>query len=114
MSEGVIDRVTFDGLKDSVGADFIAEIVSTFSEEVPELIAQLRQAFVAGDTEAFRRAAHSIKSNAATFGAMSLSSLARELEFAARENRLGEIGSRLDALEEAVQHVVEELKGLCV
>lgn len=114
MSESVIDQATFDGLKDSVGADYVAEVVSAFSEEAPLLIVQLRQALSAGDVETFRRAAHSIKSNAATFGATSLSILAREMESAARENRLDEIGNRLEVLEDAVRHVIEELKGLCV
>ena len=45
MSESLIDQATFDGLKDSVGADFVAEIVRTFSEEVPALLDQLHQAF---------------------------------------------------------------------
>ncbi len=114
MSEAVIDRVAFDSLKDSVGADYIAEVVNAFTEEVPQLLAQLHRAFLANDAETFRRAAHSIKSNAATFGAMPLSALARELEYAARENRLNEIGNRLEVLNDSVRCVIEELKGMCV
>ena len=114
MSEHLIDRATFDGLRDSVGADFIAEIVRTFSEEVPALLDQLHRAFRKGDAETFRRAAHSIKSNAATLGALSLSAWAGELDFAARENRLNEFGSRLEVLDDAFRHVLEELKGMCV
>src|SRR3990172_6972627 len=80
MSESVIDRATLDGLQQAVGADYVPELVNAFLDEAPTLIAQLRPALLAGDTETFRRAAHSIKSNAATFGATSLFELAKELE----------------------------------
>ena len=39
----------------------------------------IRRALSDGDCEAFRRAAHSLKSNSATFGAMTLSAQCREL-----------------------------------
>ena len=38
------------------------------------------RALAAGDAERFRRAAHSLKSNSNTFGALALGALARELE----------------------------------
>ena len=110
MSESVIDQTVFDGLKESVGADYITELVGAFLEEAPALIAQLRPALIAGDAETFRRAAHSVKSNAATFGATRLSELAKELEFMARENRLGEVGNRIEVLEETFGRVAGELK----
>ena len=112
MSESVIDRATFDGLQQAVGADYVPELVNAFLEEAPTLIAQLRPALIAGDMETFRRAAHSIKSNAATFGATRLFELAKELEAIARENRLGEVGNKLEVLEEAFGHAAEALKEL--
>ena len=112
MSESVIDQAVFDGLKESVGADYIPELVNAFLEDAPTLIAQLRPALAAGDAEAFRRAAHSVKSNAATFGATHLFELAKELEFMARENRLGEVGNRLEVLEEAFGRVAGALDKL--
>jgi len=113
MSESIIDQATFDGLKQAVGADYIPELVSAFLEEAPALIAQLRPALLAGDAETFRRAAHSIKSNAATFGATRLFELAKEMESLARENRLGEVGNRVEVLEEAFSRAAEALKELC-
>ena len=44
------------------------------------MLAELRSARAAGDAERFRRAAHSLKSNSNTFGALALGALARELE----------------------------------
>jgi HPt (histidine-containing phosphotransfer) domain-containing protein len=63
------------------------------------------------DVESFRRNAHSLKSNAYTFGAIELGVLAKELEFTAKENNL-DIGNRLEVLKEAFETVAEELKGM--
>ena len=113
MAASVIDRAVFDGLKETVGADYIAELVGAFLEEAPTLIAQLRPALDAKEAEVFRRAAHSVKSNAATFGATNLFELARELEFMARENRLGDVGNQIDALEETFSRAAGALRDLC-
>lgn len=75
-----IDRTTFSELQDSAGADFVVELVGTFFEEAPQMITELRSARAAGDAERFRRAAHSLKTNAHTFGATALGARARELE----------------------------------
>ncbi len=106
-----IDLDTFNALKESTGADFINELVDAFLDDAPTLIAQMRSALAAQNAEAFRRAAHSMKSNAATFGAMELSALAKELEALARENNL-EIGNRVDYIESEFQQVKDELKAL--
>jgi HPt (histidine-containing phosphotransfer) domain-containing protein len=76
----VVDEAVFAELQDSAGADFVAELVDTFLEEAPRMLDELRSAAAAGKSEAFRRAAHSLKSNANTFGAQGLAGLARDLE----------------------------------
>jgi HPt (histidine-containing phosphotransfer) domain-containing protein len=108
----VIDANAFEDLKQMAGADFIGELISTFLEDAPQLIAQLHSALAANDAETFRRAAHSLKSNAASFGAQHLSGLARELEMLGRENKLNEVGDKLKALEEAYRAAAQELKGM--
>jgi HPt (histidine-containing phosphotransfer) domain-containing protein len=113
MPESVIDENVFNDLKETVGADYISELVSIFMTEVPELIAQLRPALAVENIEGFRRAAHSIKSNAATFGAMQLFELARELEYMARENRLAEVGNQVELLEEFYGFAVDVMKEMC-
>jgi HPt (histidine-containing phosphotransfer) domain-containing protein len=55
-----IDEATFEKLKNDAGADFVSELIATYCDETPQLIAKLRYALSwRGDT--FRRAAHSIK-----------------------------------------------------
>jgi CheY-like chemotaxis protein/HPt (histidine-containing phosphotransfer) domain-containing protein len=85
---GTIDRATFDHLRTSMGGAFVAELIDTFGEDARELMATLRRALAAGDLDAFRRAAHSLKSTSESLGATGLAALARDLEGAARAGTL--------------------------
>jgi len=78
----VIDKAVFTELQDTAGADFVQELVGTFLEEAPGLMAELRAARDAAHADNFRRAAHSLKSNSQTFGAVRLAAAARALELA--------------------------------
>jgi HPt (histidine-containing phosphotransfer) domain-containing protein len=106
-----IDLQTYNTLKESTGEDFIGELVDAFFDDAPSLIAQMRSALAEKNAESFRRAAHSMKSNAATFGAMELSALAKELESLARENNL-DVGNRVDVIEAEFQQAKTELLAL--
>ena len=108
-----IDRATFNELKQMSGANFIDELIDAFLGEAPTMIQNMYSALETKDTESFRRNAHSLKSNANTFGAMGLGALAKDLEFMARENNL-EIGNKLEILNEEFTRVAEELKGMRV
>ena len=110
--ESVIDMATFEGLKDMVGEDFIAELVGTFFEEAPRLISDLQTSLQAGDAPAFTRAAHSLKSNSASFGANTLAAQAREIEMLGRAGELEKGGVLLAALEESYSQVEEALRTL--
>jgi HPt (histidine-containing phosphotransfer) domain-containing protein len=80
MADAAIDAATFRALEEAAGAEFVAELVGTFLEEAPRMVEQLGAALASGDTESFRRTAHSLKSNAMTFGALGLGTRARDLE----------------------------------
>jgi HPt (histidine-containing phosphotransfer) domain-containing protein len=112
LSEAFIDQATFAGLKDLVGDDFVGELVETFFEEAPGLLAEMGQALNDGDADTFRRSAHSLKSNGASFGAMQLASLARELEYMGRDGRLDEAGPKLPQVKIAYEQAAEALKTL--
>jgi HPt (histidine-containing phosphotransfer) domain-containing protein len=109
----VIDKTTFEELKGLSGADFINELIDAFLEEGPNMIQSMQIALETRDTETFRRNAHSLKSNAKTFGAVELGTLAKELELMGRENNL-QVGNRLEVLKLAFEKAAEELKGLRV
>ena len=109
----IIDKATFEEIKQMSGEDFINELIDAFLDDAPNMFANMHTALAAKDVEAFRRNAHSLKSNANTFGATELGALAKELEFMARENNLN-VGNRLEVLKDAYDKVAEELKGLRV
>jgi HPt (histidine-containing phosphotransfer) domain-containing protein len=93
-----IDRDTFEALKANAGADFVRELVDTFLNEAPKMLDELRGALDASDATRFRRAAHSLKSNGNTFGALSFGALAKDLELggiARAKERGGEAMTRL-------------------
>ena len=96
--ETVIDQATFENLKAMMGADYIGELIEAYLEETPRTLAQLRQALAEGNVEVFRRAAHSIKSTSASFGALEFSAQARELEILAKEQKLARAGEKVENL----------------
>jgi len=103
----MIDLKQFEEFRSTMGADFIGEVLTVFTADAPELLRELQQALADDDPEGFCRAAHSLKSNAAAFGAVTLAELARELE------RLGKDGCQAGAGEkvaraEAEYHLVEQ------
>ena len=107
----VIDQATFEELKQMSGEDFINELIDAFLEDAPNMIQNMRTAAAVGDAETFRRNAHSLKSNAYTFGATDLGRLARELEVMGRENNLA-IGNKVEVLNQEFEMVAQELRGL--
>ena len=109
----MIEQTTFEELKQMSGGDFINELIDAFLEDAPNMLNNMRLALDVKDIESFRRNAHSLKSNANTFGAVELASLAKELELMAKENNLN-IGNRLEILRNAFATVAEELRGMRV
>jgi len=76
----IIDAETFAALRDTTGSEFARELIDTFLTEAPSMLADLRESLADGDADRFRRAAHSLKSNGNTFGALTLGTLAKDVE----------------------------------
>ena len=77
-------------LEQSVGdPEFVAELIGDFLDGLPGQLAALRAAGVAGDAEQVHRIAHTLKSNAATFGCDDLALACRELEQTAAGGQAG-------------------------
>ena len=113
MSDYPIDRAVFAELKATTGPEFVVELVDTFLEEAPGMLAELRQARASGDAERFRRAAHSLKSNAITFGATSLAAKARDLELKGLDAEPALDEAALTAVEAEFAVTATALKALC-
>ena len=108
----VIDLKKFAEFRDAMGADFIGEVLAVFNEDAPELLRSLQQALADNDAELFRRAAHSLKSNSAAFGALALAELARELEILGKAGRLAGTGDKVARTAAEYLRVQQALKEL--
>ncbi|MGH8714226.1 MAG: Hpt domain-containing protein [Casimicrobiaceae bacterium] len=112
MSAPPIDPATFEALKETTGAEFALELVDTFLKEAPAMLDDLRRALTARDVDSFRRAAHSLKSNSNTFGALTLGAMARELELAGVAKIIENGGRPLDVLAAEYARVAAALTAL--
>jgi HPt (histidine-containing phosphotransfer) domain-containing protein len=108
MPNETIDAAVFAELQQTAGADFVVELVDTFVDEAPQMLAELRTAWAEGAADRFRRAAHSLKSNAHTFGAMALGARARALELGG----LPADARDIDALAALLDQATAALQGL--
>jgi histidine phosphotransfer protein HptB len=112
MNESPIDLGVYSELQATTGAEFVAELVDTFLEEAPGMLAELRSARAQGHAERFRRAAHSLKSNASVFGAVRVAARARELELKGLDPEPARDEAALAALEAEHARAAAALKTL--
>jgi GAF domain-containing protein/DNA-binding response OmpR family regulator len=109
--DGLIDEAVLARLADGTGGDegFVSELIEQFVADAPRLVAAARAGLDAGDAEEVRRAAHTLKSNAATFGAHALAGRSRELEDAATRGALEDASEQVDAMASELDLVLEAL-----
>jgi histidine phosphotransfer protein HptB len=112
--DSLIDPTVFGDLLASVGGDqgFLAELIDTYLIDSTDQLATLRSSLAADDAEGFRRAAHSLKSNSANFGANGLAAQAKELEMMARAGSLDGAEAKLASFEDTYARVSAELSHL--
>jgi HPt (histidine-containing phosphotransfer) domain-containing protein len=109
-----IDRAAVERLAATMGGPFVAELIDTFAADARELIATLERALGETDVDAFRRAAHSLKSTSESLGAVGLAALARALEATARTGRLEGVETRVGELGRAYETATRTLEELRV
>lgn len=112
MTSSVIDSAVYNELKEAAGAEFVVELVSAFLEEAPGMFNELHAALDTKDADAFRRAAHSIKSNAEIFGAHALASPARALELIEFSESTPEVQALVVQLKAEFSRASEALSGM--
>jgi GAF domain-containing protein/CheY-like chemotaxis protein/HPt (histidine-containing phosphotransfer) domain-containing protein len=107
-----VDASVLDRLAESMGGDdaFVAELIDQFVTDSPALVAAARKGLEAGDADEVRRAAHTLKSNAATFGANELADRSRRLEAGAKAGDLEDGLERLEAIDEELGRVHAALR----
>lgn len=114
VDQDIIDPTGLQNLLDSIGGDesFLGELIEAYLEDSPNLLAEMHQALASNDSEIFRRAAHSLKSNSANFGAMSLSKMSGELEELAKSGALDKASVKLAQVERDYWKVKEALESI--
>lgn len=101
-----LDQSALAALREIGGDDFVADLVDTFLDEAPALLRALHGT----DAAEVRRAAHTLKSNGATFGATGFSELCRELELQAKAGDLTGASALVGRIESEYAAVAEELR----
>ncbi|SMC95611.1 ATP-binding protein [Sporomusa malonica] len=111
-SEDGIDRVVLGQLKelaDSGQAD-ISLFIDAFLEELPLLMAKLKQAVLQEDTRQVSDAAHGLKSMSATIGAKRLAELFSHLEQQAQRGKMEAAKALMAKVEDECRQVGSALK----
>jgi CheY-like chemotaxis protein len=86
QEDGVIDPLTFNGLRELAGEeapDFLQTLVGHFLKDVPESLAQMREALIRGDLLELARLAHRLKGSASILGALGMVRLCERVHAAA-------------------------------
>jgi PAS domain S-box-containing protein len=109
-----LDGATLDRLVSALGGgdegrEAVAELAGAFLEDADAQMATLRGAVARGDAQEAGRAAHTLKSNGATFGAEPFSELCRELEALGRRGELEAAPALVERAEEEWGRVREAL-----
>ncbi|WP_315312061.1 response regulator [Pantoea vagans] len=90
----------------------LSELLNLFASSLPDVISQLKNALSDQDPERIRRLAHKIRGEAATFGFNELVRFLQEMEDAARQGVLPDIGASQSALTQKAEAVQRRLQDL--
>jgi HPt (histidine-containing phosphotransfer) domain-containing protein len=110
-----IDPSALESYREFMGEEadvFIKDIVTSYQANAPELIASLKSALDEENHEAFVRAAHTLKSNSATIGAIALSQVAAALEERGKAGDMNALREEINRAKLELQDILKELKAL--
>ncbi|MCY4472941.1 MAG: Hpt domain-containing protein [Kistimonas sp.] len=105
-----INSAVLDALVDMLGdegQETVLELIGLYKEDSPAQMRTMRTALADLDAEAFRRAAHSLKSSSASVGAEGLQALCQQLE---ENGQQGDLGPETDALLTQAETVLAEVE----
>ncbi len=87
----------------------VSKVIGLFVSDMPTLLETLRTALAGGDAPAAERAAHTLKSSAASVAAQELAQLAKSAEGGAREGRLHDVTLLLPQLDAWFAQTTQQL-----
>lgn len=104
-----IDPEVVAALLELGDADFFADLVDDFVNSTRAYLDSLDAALVAGDAETVYETAHTMKSSAASIGALRFSGMCRDIEACGRAGELGDLGDVAASLEDEFARVCASL-----
>ncbi|MCA1812700.1 MAG: Hpt domain-containing protein [Halobacteriales archaeon] len=113
MPDEPLQRSVLARLRDELGdADTMRDLLSSFLDEAPQLLARMRTALAAQDAPRFHVAAHTLKGLSATFGAQQLAEVCRDAEQRARAGDMANAPQLQQQAEDAWQRVRPQLEAV--
>ena len=108
----LLDETVIAGLQDLVEADptLIDDLLETFEEQAPQLLAQIREGLATTDAELVRRAAHTLKGSSANLGASTLADLASQVERVGKDGLAADPSALVDQIEALLPRVGAALR----
>jgi CheY-like chemotaxis protein/HPt (histidine-containing phosphotransfer) domain-containing protein len=105
--EEAIGEAALARLQEMMGGDpaHLQDLIDGFLQDAPQLLTDLRRGLETGDAAGVRLAAHSLKSNAADFGANRLAEQAQALEQIAKTGQLDGVAELVTKIEDATVRV---------
>ncbi|MDJ1178672.1 ATP-binding protein [Roseofilum sp. BLCC_M91] len=112
--EESLDWETFNRLRDELDSEddpeFFTELIDQFLQDVPKILAEMKQSAQTEDTETLTIKAHTLKGSSRTFGAKALANLCRDLEAEAKTASLVQLGQKIAQIEVEFNHVKSVLE----
>jgi CheY-like chemotaxis protein len=82
-----------------INSDLVEDLVECYLEDSPNLLQKMKKAINNGDAIALEGAAHTWKANSATFGAIQLAELCRQMEAMSHEKKFSAASALISAME---------------
>jgi HPt (histidine-containing phosphotransfer) domain-containing protein len=108
----LLDAASLDRLRelDPGGRNgLLQRVLRTYTQSLERLLVQWRAARAAGDNNALRVIAHTLKSSSASVGALELSALCADVEARLRDQQHDGAEARLDALAAEAERILDGL-----
>ncbi len=108
----IVDQAVFNKMLDSLGGDieFMNEVIQEYINSSPILLTSMQKAIAAGDAPTLQRAAHSLKSGSAGFGALAFAAQCKDLEDIGKAGALDRAEEKYHAIVLAYPMVVAALQ----